>query len=81
MVPEGDYRWSAQPALGHNDPEFISTTLRLWAQQHGATLIHIQPGKSTQDVYIKRFTRTSCTEVLDSFLFITLDEVRRMAED
>ncbi|CEJ41891.1 hypothetical protein XAB3213_1180004 [Xanthomonas citri pv. bilvae] len=31
-----------------NGPEFISAALRQWAQQHGVTLIHIQPGNPTQ---------------------------------
>ncbi|AKC80628.1 transposase [Xanthomonas arboricola] len=64
-----------------NGPEFISAALRQWAQQHGVTLIHIQPGKPTQNAYIERFNRTFRTEVLDRFVFTTLDEVRRMAED
>ncbi|MGZ1568768.1 MULTISPECIES: integrase core domain-containing protein [Xanthomonas] len=64
-----------------NRPEFISAALRQWAQQHGVTLIHIPPGKPTQNAYIERFNRTFRTEVLDRFVFTTLEEVRRMAED
>ncbi|CCF70648.1 integrase core domain-containing protein [Xanthomonas citri] len=64
-----------------NGPEFISAALRQWAQQHGVTLIHIQPGNPTQNAYIERFNRTFRTEVLDRFVFTTLEEVRRMAED
>lgn len=64
-----------------NGPEFISAALQQWAQRHGVTLVHIQPGKPTQNAYIERFNRTFRTEVLDRFVFTTLDEVRRMAED
>lgn len=64
-----------------NGPEFISAALQQWAQRHGVALVHIQPGKPTQNAYIERFNRTFRTEVLDRFVFTTLDEVRRMAED
>ena len=64
-----------------NGPEFISAALKDWAARHAVELIHIQPGKPTQNAYIECFNRTFRTEVLDRFVFTTLDEVRRMAED
>ncbi len=64
-----------------NGPEFISAALRQWAQQHRVELVHIQPGKPTQNAYIEHFNRTFRTEVLDRYVFTTLDKVRRMAED
>ncbi|QAU25536.1 hypothetical protein EO087_13680 [Dyella sp. M7H15-1] len=33
-------------------------------------LIHLQPGKPTQNAYIERFNRTFCTEVLGRYVFI-----------
>lgn len=64
-----------------NGPEFNSAALKDWARHHGVTLVHIQPGKPTQNAYIERFKRTFRTEVLDRYVFNNLSEVRRMAED
>ena len=76
-----ELRGAPRPLRLDNGPEFISAALRQWAQQHRVELIHIQPGKPTQNAYIERFNRTFPTEVLDHYVFIALDEVHRMAED
>jgi putative transposase len=64
-----------------NGPEFISDTLTQWAQRHGVKLLFIQPGRPMQNGYVERFNRTYRTEVLNSYVFETLGEVRRMTAE
>ncbi|MCW0306108.1 hypothetical protein NB725_000076 [Pantoea ananatis] len=63
-----------------NGPEFISHAMAEWAEQHAVKLEFIQPGKPTQNAFIERFNRTYRTEILDFYLFRTLDEVRKITE-
>lgn len=64
-----------------NGPEFISEALALWAKRHGVELRFIQPGKPMQNGYVERFNRTYREEVLNSYIFETLGEVRRMTAE
>lgn len=63
-----------------NGPELISHQLETWAKQHGIELAHIQPGKPAQNAYVERFNRTFREDVLDAYLFSSLEEVRRIVE-
>lgn len=47
-----------------------------WAKQAGLAIQYIQPGKPNQDAYVERFNRTYRDELLDLYLFATLDDVR-----
>ena len=60
-----------------NGPEFISLVLAEWAEKHAVKLEFIQPGNPTQNAFIERFNRTYRTEILDFYLFRTLNEVRK----
>lgn len=64
-----------------NGPELISGIMSEWAASRGVSLEHIQPGKPTQNSYIKRFYRNYQEEVLDFYAFSTLTEVREITED
>lgn len=55
-------------------PEFISLALAEWAKKHAVKLAFIQPGKPKKNVFITRFNRTYRTEILNSYLFRTLNE-------
>lgn len=63
-----------------NGPELISFALRKWAKRRGVKLVHIQPGKPAQNAYIERFNRTFREDILNAYVFQTLDEVRELAE-
>jgi len=58
-----------------NGPEFISLALAEWAEKHAIKLEFIQPGKPTQNAFIEHFNRTYRTEIIDFYLFRTLNEV------
>ena len=64
-----------------NGPEFISTALAEWAEEHTVELEFIKPGKPTQNSYVERFNRTYREEVLNMYLFRTLNEVRELTEN
>lgn len=61
-----------------NGPEFISRYLAGWAEKYQVQLDFIQPGRPMQNGFIERFNRTYLTEVLDMYLFDSLNEVRRI---
>ena len=63
-----------------NGPELISQRLESWAQEKQVELLHIQPGKPAQNGYIERFNRTFREDILDAYLFSSLEEVRQIVE-
>ncbi len=64
-----------------NGREFIANALAQWAQSKAVALNHIQPAKPTQNAYVERFNKTYRTEVLDCYVFDSLQEVRDMTAD
>jgi len=64
-----------------NGPEFISKQLDVWCKDHQITLAFIQPGKPMQNGYIERCNGSIRNELLNAYVFRTLDEVRFMTEE
>ena len=64
-----------------NGPEFISAALAEWADEHRIELEFIKPGTPTQNSYVERFNRTYRDEILNMYVFQTLNEVRELTEN
>lgn len=64
-----------------NGPEFISHKLDHWCKENKVQLTFIQPGKPTQNAYIERMNGSLRRELLNAYIFKTIDEVREKTEE
>lgn len=64
-----------------NGPEFISHLIQTWSLVNDIKFAYIQPGKPMQNFLIERFNKSFREGVLDAYLFSSLDEVRKVAEE
>ena len=74
-----EWRGTPQKIRCDNGPEYISHTLKHWAEQRGICIEFIEPGNPQQNAYIERYNRTVRYEWLGQYLFDSLDEVRDVA--
>ena len=73
--------WRGKPKAirADNGPEFISSALAQFCEKENITLRHIQPGRPMQNGFIERFNKTLRTDVLDAYIFESLEQVREIA--
>lgn len=64
-----------------NGPEFISAKLDLWCKDHQIKLVFIQPGEPTENAYIERFNGSFRSELLNAYVFRSLQEFRVLADE
>ena len=62
-----------------NGPEFLGEVFVSWAKDAGMAIQYIQPGKPNQNAYVERFNRTYREELLDQYLFRSLEHVLEAA--
>ena len=80
MPLEQVIEWRGKPAALRcdNGPEYISAELTGWAEKQKITLLHIQPGKLTQNAYIERFNRTVRHEWLDFHMLDSIEQAQNL---
>ena len=75
--------WRGQPQTIRldNGPEFLADRFAVWCADRGIALRYIQPGKPNQNAFVERFNRTFRHEVLDAYVFESLDQVREISAE
>jgi putative transposase len=75
--------WRGQPQAIRldNGPELIAERVMTWCAERAIELRYIQPGKLDQNAFIARFNRTYRTEVLNAYMFESLEQVREVSAE
>ena len=63
-----------------NGPEFTSRRMLGWAEERKINLVHIQPGRPTQNGHVESFHGRLRDECLNATWFRTLSHVRQVLE-
>jgi putative transposase len=73
--------WRGQPQAIRldNGPEFLADCFTTWCADRGIALRFIQPGQPNQNAFVERFNRTVRHEMLDAYVFESLDQVREIS--
>lgn len=74
------WRGKPQKIRSDNGPEFVAEAMREWCEKNGVEWEFIQPGKPTQNSLIERFNRTFRQDVLDSYQFDNLPQMRKYVQ-
>jgi len=79
-VLEQAVAWRDQPQAIRldKDPEFIAERFLVWCAERTIHLWPIQPGKPDQSALIERYNRTYRSEVLNTYVFESLGQVREI---
>lgn len=64
-----------------NGPELIAQELLDWCERNHVDPRHIQPGKPNQNAYVERYNRSFRNEILDAYVFESLDQVRQISAE
>lgn len=73
--------WRGQPQAIRldNGPEFLADRFVTWCAERAIQLRYIQPGKPDQNALIERYNRTYRTEVLNAYVFESLEQVQEIS--
>jgi len=63
-----------------NGPELTAIAFTEWCANRGIEIRFIQPGKPDQNAFIERFNKTYRDEVLDAYVFESIEQVREVTE-